>query len=300
MTRSRQGALAFVLWLVACPASSQERLAFEWSTPDGGHCSSRAAVLDLVAEALGEPPLLAETGRSVRVRVERTPAGWLADIRVAGIDSPRLIAAEGSDCSLLDAPVALVVTLLLTPPEEVVTAPSPPVPWSAVLDLGGVATFGLLGDAALGVSFGADLDLGAPFVALRVVFTGWPGQIAGAPIGVELSGWRAAVAACGRPVLDRWLWLEGCGVVAGGVLDGIGRGVTRPQASSNALFEVSLTLGAVLWLLPPLGVRLSVGGGMTLPRMRWFVVDGGERRVVEESEWVTGSVSLSLVVRIGA
>lgn len=278
--------------MALAPGNARAQLAFEWIAPPG--CGDAAEVTRRVEDAVGGP--LAPRARPIRVEIEGSSPPR-ARIHGGGA-AERVI--DAADCEALEAPVALVLALLLSEPETVIHAePARRSGLGAVVGASATLTAGLIGEAAGGAGFSIDLDLGQPEVALRLAFEGWPAQRDGPGPKVELSGWAIEVALCGRPFVDRWLWLGGCASVRAGTLSGLGVEVSQPESSTMAFAAPGASAEAIVWPLAVLGVRASIGLSVPLPRGRWTILEEGTLRALSESAPVAFAGSLSVVLRLG-
>lgn len=275
MTRARAlgAGLGFLAVLLVRPARATELpdLSLGWQAP--ADCPDSEALLARVAELLGErggkqshEPL------GVSVNVTSLPSGFRAELRTTQRGAERVRTLEAATCSELTEASAVVIALVLSPPEETAPRPTPPPPpapapptpeasdaasvpagstrrSSVRLGLaGGVVTdLGTLAPVSLGFAFGLGGRYGR-YIEHGIRLSVFPTRSASAEghpeQGVNIGLVAAALSLCFEPFTSP-LALGACGELELGMLHVEGFG-TPEHYSHDAP-----------WVAPGLGIRAA-------------------------------------------
>jgi hypothetical protein len=307
---SPRGALAWTA--IACVAASKNALALGpvkgvdlvWIAPP--ECPDEASAKRAIEGYLGHRPLDAFKPLTVQVEITSVANGRFRGALAFGGESGGDRRFEGGTCERVSEAAALIVALTLDP-VEVATHMQPPraiesrmagsvekmrgsedntkAPRRFTLGLQTAGDVGSLPDPTLGAGFLVGLDWARASMAID--FTSWvarrafrgPTPESGGELSLTTVSLRGCFAPFSAPVAATRL--DVCARAEGGIAGGRGFGIVEPGSSHVpwAAGFVGLTVRSPN--PSPLGVWLSIEGGLTVSRPRFFIEDFG--RVFEAS-----------------
>lgn len=301
-------ALVFAVgWLTPSRAVAEERTSsLSWVKLDGAEsCITTQDLAQAVEKRLDRKVFVSasEADVSVEGHVEKSGGKWRAVITIREADGTLLGTREldsaEKECSALDEPLALVVSILIDPDAELGAPPKPPEatppakpppappprvvvkrervlvpverprpePWRVEASLGGAVALGILPGTAPGVSTFFVVEP-PHFVGLFVAGNYWLKRTVDAVGGAE-SDVSLAHAGLGLCPLS---WNEGrvsyrsCGGVAFGSLQSKGRGFDTTQSDEKLFAAVLLPNRFLFRIAGPLAV--SAGVTVLIPLVR--------------------------------